>query len=688
MRGAHLRLTFPSGNLNGEWRAFEPAATTISYFLGHDPTGWRPDVPVWAAVRYPDLYPGLDLVWDRAGSNLRLLCHAADCAAVLAQVQLRVEGAAALTLADGELHITTVVGDFDLPLFAVQGAAGRPLPPLTATPRLRGDVVSAPFAAITDHTPAASADDPSDLLFSTFLGGSEVDFAWGLALDAAGNVMVAGRTYSDDFPTTPGAFDAEISGSSDAFVARLNPDGNQLLYSTFLGGGEPDLAADLALDTAGSATITGFTRSADFPTTPGAFDTDHNGANDVFVTRLNADGSELLYSTFLGAVLDEYGGNLVIDEAGNATVIGETDSGNFPTTPGAFDQSHGGEFSDVFVTRLNPDGSDLIYSTFLGGFNIEYGDSVAVDGAGNATVGGSTFSADFPTTPGAFQTVRGGWVDAFVARLNAAGSDLLFSTYLGGTGWDYGEALVLDAGGNVIITGSADSPDFPITPGAFDNSFSGGDDDAFVTHLNAAGDALLYSTFLGGSDSDRGLGLAVDAAGNAVVTGSTASADFPTTPGAYDTTFAGGNEEVFITRLNTSGSTLLYSTFLGRGKDDIGYNLALASDGNAIVTGETASPYFPTTPGVYDMSFNGGVSDAFVSKLRLEGPTDVVLSGFGGGSSVAGGPLWLILLVVGIAAAVLRIAGAVPWLDDHRLEHSLFRRVAGWRRRAGRSDGS
>jgi hypothetical protein len=619
-RGVNLRITFPGSNPDAELSAYQPVETTISYFLGNDPEKWRPDVPVWARVWYRDLYPGLDLAWDSAGEQpgLRLICRAADCAAALADVQLRVQGADALTLAGDGLQVATIAGDFRLPLLAVTDAAGKPLPLAGLTPRLQGESLAAPFAFPTAalFIPAVPANDPDDLLYSTYLGGSSVEAGYSLALDATGNPVLTGDTWSTDFPTTPGAFDGTFDGGyNDVFVTRLDAAGSARLYITYLGGSGNEYGRSLALDPAGNATITGRTESADFPATAGAFDTSYNGDLDVFVTRLNAGGSALLYSSFLGGSGDELSFCLALDAAGNATLTGDTSSNDFPITAGAFDASYNG-YGDVFVARLNTAGSALLYSTFLGRSGNESGYSLALDAGGNATITGDTSSSGFPTTAGAFDTSYNGYVDAFVARVNATGSDLLYSTFLGGSNGDGGLGLSLDAAGNATITGHTTSNDFPITAGAFDTGHSGFED-VFVTRLNAAGSALLYSTYLGGSLDDHGYGLAVDSAGNSNITGNTTSSDFPVTAGAFDTGYNGGSDDVFVTRLNTTGSGPLYSTFLGGSTAEAGLDLALDSAGNATLTGYTESADFPITPGAFDTSYNGSFSDVFVARLEL-----------------------------------------------------------------------
>jgi hypothetical protein len=325
----------------------------------------------------------------------------------------------------------------------------------------------------------------SALVYSTFLGGFDIDDGLGIAVDGSGSAYVTGETYSSNFPTTTGAFDRTKNANPDAFVAKLNAAGSALVYSTYFGGSAVEFGSRIAVGAGGTAYVMGTSSSADLPTTPGAFDTVFNGAFDMFVTKLNAAGSALAYSTFLGGADFESGGGLKVDAAGNAYISGSTGSADFPTTPGAFDTSPAG---DVFVTKLNPAGSALVYSTALGGSAGEGANAVNVDAAGNAWVTGNTSSADFPITAGAFDSSLNGVADVFVSELNPAGSALLYSTYLGGANSESGNDLALDSGGNAYVIGLTYSIDFPTTAGAFDITFDGDPSifwgDGFVTKFN------------------------------------------------------------------------------------------------------------------------------------------------------------------------------------------------------------
>jgi hypothetical protein len=411
----------------------------------------------------------------------------------------------------------------------------------------------------------------SALIYSTYLGGTPTpvpaggsdpfEFGRGIAIDAAGNAYVTGQTTSSNFPTTAGAFDRTLNvgtfDATDAFVTKLNAAGSALVYSTFLGGTSRDDGLSIAVDGSGEAYVTGETTSArNFPTTPGAFDTTSNGDADGFVTKLNATGSALVYSTYLGGSDNELAENVAVDTSGNAYVGGSTRSANFPTTSGAFDTTHnGGAFDtlfDAFATKLNAAGSRLVYSTFVGGRDIDFGDGLDIDGAGNVYVSGGTLSSNFPTTAGAFDRSRAG-SDAFVAKLNAAGSRLVYSTFLGGGAGEGAVAIAVDGANRPWVTGGTSSANFPTTTGGFDRSLNG-PSDVFVTQLNATGTRLIFSTFLGGGRSENGRDIAIDAGGNVYVTGTTFSANFPTTQGAVDRVFSGDPAifwgDGFVTKLD------------------------------------------------------------------------------------------------------------------------------------------
>lgn len=612
-----LKLTFPGSNPDVRIEPFEPLATTVSYFIGNDPEQWHPAVPVWGGVRYTNLYPGVDLVIGGSNGDWRL--DAARGAAT-DQVDLQIEGADVVGMEGRALQLDADYQPVSIKLpatpfsYQVSEASGTGEPfVLTAHP------------GQDSSQPTSPDEDPTDVLYGTFLGGESKDDASAIAVGDGECAYVTGTTHSRDFPSTPGAFDPSNNGDDEVFVAKFAPDGDALVYATFLGGWDYDWGGGIAVDETGKATVTGMTVSFDFPTTPGAFDTSHNNpaSFDAFVSRLNADGSSLEYSTFLGGNREDDGIAIAVDRLGDTFVVGHTWSSDFPITPAAFSPVHNGSV-DVFLTKLNPSGSALEYSTYLGGNGVDFSNAVAVDAAGSAYVTGQTYSNDFPVTPDAFDTSFGCCsTDAFVTKLNTTGSALEYSTFLGGSQSDAGGGIAVDDQFSAYVTGGTRSADFPTTEGSFDQVFNG-TDDGFVVKLNASGNDLDYGTFLGGDRIDGGNDVALDATGSAYVVGYTSSLNFPTTPAAFDKSYNNGFD-VFVVKLNPTGDTLAYATYLGGNAVDSSRAIAIGDTSRVFVAGETQSHNFPTTPGAYDTSHNRWL-DVFVVKMDLSPYASIVVA--------------------------------------------------------------
>jgi hypothetical protein len=546
---AIVRMKLVGANAKPRAEALDELPGKANYFIGNDPKKWRTNVPLYAKVRYRDVYPGVDLMYY---GNQRQLEHDFIVApgADPRSITLNLAGAEKLSL-DPQGALVLVVKDGELRLdkpHIYQDVDG-------ARREISGGYVLKNAHRVGFQVAAYDASRPlvidPTLFYSTYLGGSSNEHGLGIAVDAAGNACVTGYTLSTNFPTTSGAIQSANQGGYDAFVTKLNPAGSApLVYSTYLGGGSDEQGLGIAVDAAGNAYVTGYTQSTNFPTTSGAFQTANQGLVDAFVTKLNPTGTApLVYSTYLGGNDQEQGDGIAVDATGNAYVTGYTQSTNFPTTPGAFQTANQGGY-DAFVTKLNPTGSaPLVYSTYLGGSDLDQGRGIAVDAAGNAYVAGYTQSTNFPTTSGAFQPApAGGLTDAFVTKLNPTGSaPLVYSTYLGGSSGDAGFGIAVDSIGNAYVTGFTHSTNFPTTAGAIQSANQGGYD-AFVTALNPLGTApLIYSTYLGGSSDEIGHGIAVDA-GNAYVTGDTESTNFPTTPGAFQTA-NGGLSDAFAAKI-------------------------------------------------------------------------------------------------------------------------------------------
>ena len=505
--------------------------------------------------------------------------------------------------------------------------------PVSSRFRLEGGGTKTRFAfSVGRHQHGHELVIDPGIQFTTFLGGNSNEIGAGIAVDASGNSYISGTTQSPNFPTTPGAFKrtGAVSNFADAFVTKLNPAGTALVYSTYVGGSDMEFGNGLAVDAAGNAYVTGTTKSTNFPTTGGAFDRSLNTPGncprcgidntDGFVFKLNAAGSGLTYSTYLGGGTDiDSPRGIAVDGAGSAYVVGETSSSDYPTTAGAFRRTRAGQI-DMFVTKLNPTGSALTYSTYVGGTQVENGQGITVNSAGNAYVVGSSSSADFPTTAGAFDRTANGGFDGTVTKLNPAGSALVYATYLGGQDFDGGVDAAVDGAGNAYVAGGTSSTNFPTTFGAFDTTPDGSD--GFVTKLNPAGSTLVYSTAIGGSATDSLGGIVLDPAGNAWLAAGTTSTDFPVSADAADATFNGVGDAV-IAELNAAGSALPYATFLGGSQAEGAADIARDPAGNLYVTGNTFSMDFPVTVGAFDRVWNGDPTifwgDAFVSKLSLTG---------------------------------------------------------------------
>ncbi|MBZ5561592.1 MAG: SBBP repeat-containing protein [Acidobacteriia bacterium] len=655
-----LRMKLVAANQAAQVTALDELPGKSNYFLGNDPKQWRTDVPSYARVRYEGIYPGIDLIYYGNQRQLEydfVVNPGADPRAIALELETgnsKLENRNSKIAIDrnGDLVIATVSGQvrFHKPLvyqseslFVSQHSTIKRNGPAGTTdngPRttdelnrqstignrqlLDGHYVLTADNQIRFEIPSYDKSRPlvidPVLSYSTYLGGTGGDVGYGIAVDSSGDAYIAGITTSTNFPTLNG-YQGSNGGSSDAFVTKLNADGTALVYSTYLGGSGADSAAAIAVDASGDAFITGSTSSSNFPTfssstTP--FQAVYGGNTDAFVTELHGDGNTLVYSSYLGGSGLDSGQGIAVDTTGNAYVTGSTQSIDFPTVSPM--QTTNAGSSDVFVAKVNFGGTALVYSTYLGGSQADVGQAIKVDSSGNAFLTGYTFSLDFPTL-NPLQGTNAGPPDAFVAELNAAGSALTFSTFQGGTGDDRGFGIALDSTG-IYITGSSSSTDFPTTSNTLQIA-NHGQSDAFVTKYNPAGSAFLYSTLLGGSGLDQGNGIAVDSSGDAYIMGTTRSGDFPTAnpvQGVLGLTGGGSCAsgvcaDAFISELSPTGSGLLFSTYLGGSRDDFGQGIALASGGDALVTGSTSSTNFPATAPTYQGTLNGIAGNAFVAEI-------------------------------------------------------------------------
>ena len=709
-----LRMKLQGANGSTNMAGLEELPGKSNYLLGKDPTRWHTNIPNYRKVSTHDVYPGIDLVYYGEQQQLEydfVVAPGADPGTILFAVEaansqspnpesrtpnpsdLRIDGDGDLVvqLDGGEIHFHKPV------VYQVQSAVKSAVnhqSPIDNRQFIDGRFVlkgerEVAFAVGPHNKALPLVIDPV-LSYSTYLGGNApgtpgigLDAANGIAIDSMGSAFIAGETDSTDFPTAH-ALQPETGGPldfpDDAFVSKISADGQTLVYSTYLGGSRQDRAAAIAVDTFGSAYVTGTTVSPDFPHSFGAADPNcgNDGSCDstlninglvtvdAFITKLNPEGSAIAYSTFFshrGPLLVDANGDPVLDGNGNLQYLGANDQGfgiavdnnrnayvtgmTDVATPGFFVGPTGD--IDAFLVKVDPSGANFLNITDIGGSGKDEGLAITADNSGNAYVSGFTLSSNFPVTPSAAQRVLGGNSDAFVIKLNTnAGihAALSYSTYLGGDGNDSccgpdpshpGKGIALDISGKVYVTGVTNStaPAFPTTPGAYRtscalNPLGGCDSDAFVAKLDttlSGAASLVYSTYLGGSGADGGAGIAADVSGNAYITGITNSTDFPIWPAAgvvFQRNYGGGNADAFVTQLNTTGTGLVYSSFLGGSNTEDGRGIAVDTHtpASAFVTGQTCSTDFPTSRPLQESS--AGNCDAFVAKV-LVGP-DIAIS--------------------------------------------------------------
>ncbi len=608
-----------------------PLVTKINYFIGNDPNQWHTNVPTFAKVQYDEVYPGIDLVYYGQGRDLEY-DFVVSPGANPNQIALSFSGADSIEL-DDEGNLVLHVGDNQI----VQNA-----------PYLYQDInggrkeVAGSFILSTGYSGLVTFDigdydatsplviDPMVVNYSTYLGGPSSDYAWDVAVDPFGSAYVTGSAYAG-FPQVNPAF--PYAGGGDAYVSKFSPNGSTLLYSTYLGGTYEDEGDSIAVDGKGAAYLTGYTLSGNFPSTPGAFQptnadgncTGNTDCSDAFVVKLAPDGASLLYATYLGGTYAESGEGIAVDASGNAYVMGQTASGNFPLF-NPIQNFGGGNCNgvpcfDVSITKLNPVGSSLLYSTYLGGaseegyFFHDAGD-VAVDAAGHAYVTGYTMSWNFPTFNAIQPNKKPEGFNAFVSKLTPDGSWFVYSTYLAGEPQGQkGRAIAADATGNTYAAGFTCADNFPTTPDSYKPTKTGGslNCDGFITKFVPDGSAFVYSTFFGGSgESDKVISIVADSSGNAYLTGVADSVDFPTKD-AFQPTL-GGAPDGFVSKLTADGKSLAWSSFLGGATLDAGRGIGLDNARNVYVSGFTKSADFPTV-NPFQPEQASSSADAFLTKV-------------------------------------------------------------------------
>jgi hypothetical protein len=646
-----LRMSLLGANAKPGFTGMDELPGKSNYFIGNQPGQWHTNIPNYGKVAEHNIYPGIDLVYYGTQRQLEYDFVIAPDASP-SKIQIAFEGANNLhTDANGDL-VLSVSGKSDVRLHkpVAYQQMGNEKQLIAANYIVKGkDSVEFGLGEYDASRPLIV--DPI-LSYSTYLGGSGIDAANAIAVAPDNTAFVVGSTFSANFPTIHALQPDEGGGPDfpqDAFVAKISADGSTLLYSTYLGGANKDFGNGIAVDNSGSAYVTGTTLSPNFPVTTNSFDTlcgadGKCGASwnpggflvtNAFVTKLNPAGSGLVYSTFFGYYENVSGQAIAVDTNGDAFLTGYTTANftptvtiappnlpppPFPISLTAFQTIYGGGTTNAFVAKFDATGSTVLYSSYLGGNTEDAAYGIAVDSNANTYIAGLTYSTNFPTTAGALQSTAGGAGDAFAAKwdLNASGAaSLIYSTYIGGSGLDQGNGVAVDSDGNAYVTGLTNSASFGFTPAGF-QSANAGEGDAFVAKLTTTG-ALSYFTYLGGTHADAGTGIAVDSTGNAYLTGTTVSTDFPTAGAVFQPAYGGGNADSFVAKLDPTGKTLVYSSYLGGTNTELASGIAVDTTGSAYVTGQTCSEDFPLANPLQGVP--GGNCDAYVAKVSI-------LSGF------------------------------------------------------------
>ena len=634
-----VKLGFVGANPDPLVLGGEPAAARLNYFRGAR-ASWRTSVASYQSIRYQQLWLGIDLVLTGEGPHLKYEFRV-GAGHNPGDVRFFYEGADTSVNEAGQIEVTTPVGGFvDERPYAYQVVDGERLevPASYRETALSGGLPVYGFQ-LGDYDPRhAITIDPAVLVYAGYIGGSSRDEAYGIDVDSQGNAYIVGTTESSEmtFPVTAGPQLTFDNRTSDVFVAKVDPTGTRLIYAGYVGGNFFDHGEDIAVDSAGNAYITGWTRSTDFPTI-GSLDSSHNGRKDSFVAKISADGTQLIYSGYIGGKQEDEGQGIDIDADGNAYLVGRTQSSHttFPVLGGP-DLTFNGGNSDAFVAKVDAGGA-LAYAGYIGGAAFDFGLGIVVDQQRHAFVTGYTMStADtFPVVGGPMPEYNGS-EDAFVSKVSADGRSLIYSGYLGGPLADRGHGIGIDAAGNAYIAGLTSSPPDTNFPAAVGPSLNfGGIVDGFVAKISTDGSTILYAGYIGGLLDDRANAIAVDALGNVFVCGSTLSdqQSFPVSVGP-DLTYNGGTE-AFVAKVNASGRGLDFATYIGDVGDERARGIAVDPRGTAYVVGGTSSPVaaFPTVGP--DLVFNG-LSDAFVAKIDA---TIISPEGVVNAASFARGPL-------------------------------------------------
>ncbi|MEA3558977.1 MAG: SBBP repeat-containing protein, partial [Candidatus Thermoplasmatota archaeon] len=616
-KGFSYDIDFLGGSSSGP-EGMEELDHHTNYFSGSDPDDWHTNVENFENIIYENVWENIDIVYRIVDGRLKydtLVHPGGNVKDVVFSFQ-----DVSPELIDGALLIRTPIGDIfdDMPLTYQSDDE------ITSSWSMMSD--SCIGFEVGQYDPDRELVIDPGLSFSSYAGGSNLDRGRAIVVDSQGYSYIAGYTASNLFPTTTGAYDTSYGGGNngDAFVMKVNISGDRLIYSTYLGGSGSDYGMSIDVDSSGNAYIGGQTYSNNFPT-QNAYDGSYLRNGDAFVTKLSPRGNSLVYSTYLGGYYKDEINGLKVNSAGNAFVTGRSayvqwQGYRYPTTYNAYDRTPNGD-GDIVVTKLATNGMSLVYSTFIGSNDDETGYGIDLDSSGNAYITGETRSSNFPTTSGAYDRTYGGSGDCFVVKLSSSGGSLSYSTFFGGSSSDTGYSLVLDRSNQAHITGQTDSSSFPTTNNAYDSSYAG-NTDAFISVISSNGATMMNSTFVGGSGTDVGRGIAYGPNGMVYITGHTASSNYPTTSDAYSTSNS-GNNDVFVTKMNMSGGGVIYSTYIGGSNNEEARGIYVDDDGLIYVAGETNSNNYPTSLSAFDRSHNSN-DDVFFTKFY---PADFKPSG-------------------------------------------------------------
>jgi hypothetical protein len=616
----------------------EELGTKVNYFIGNDPFKYKSGLSTYRYVSLGEVWSGIEVKLKATQKTVERFFYV-KAGTDPSKIQVQLNGVKDLKLSkDGEIIIKTGLGDLKLSKpVAWQEKDGKKLPVKVSYKLINKNSYSFAVAKADPSLPIVI--DP--VLQSTYLGGSDGDTAYAIAIHpTTGDVYVAGDTSSTNFPKTTGGAQGSFGGFSDAFVSRLNSNLTQIIQSTYLGGSDFDFATTIAINpSTGDIYVAGKTNSTNLPNATGGAQGSYAGNGDAFVARLNSNLTQIIQSTYLGGSKNDWINDIIVyPSTGDIYVVGGTESTNFPNTTGGAQGSYGGGVNDAFVARLNSNLTQIIQSTYLGGSQTDVLGSLAIHpSTGDIYVAGYTNSTNLLAT--GVQKSNAGNNDAFVARLNSNLTQIIQSTYLGGSNDDLALALAIHPStGDIYVAGKTNSTNLPNTTGGAQGSFGGGDYDAFIARLNSNLTQIIQSTYLGGSDKDKTDTIAIHpSTGDIYVAGWTDSTNFPKTTGGAQGSYA-GNSDAFVARLNSNLTQIIQSTYLGGSDNDWAQALAIhPSTGDIYVAGGTYSTDFPKTAGGAQGSL-GGRYDAFVTRLSADLAASASSgSGSGSGSGTGSG---------------------------------------------------